>query len=101
MSAPPFTLLHTDRATDVLNELKQPRYSQKRKKVLKALRLLQEQGPAYPGLNVHQYQSVGGPNGEPLWECYVENRTPNAWRIWWCYGPGADSITIVDIGPQP
>lgn len=101
MSAPPFELFFADRAHEVLAELREKRHVRKRKKVAKTLRLLAEQGPSYPGLNCHPYQSVPGPNGATLWECYVENQTPSAWRIWWCYGPDADSLTIIDIGPHP
>lgn len=73
----------------------------KNQKVKKAIRLLRGAGPSYPGLNSHKYQSVTGPGGEGVWESYVENNTPGAWRIWWVYGPAEDSITIVTIGPHP
>jgi hypothetical protein len=56
--------------------------------------------PRHPGLNSHRYQSVQGPGGEPLWESYVENRTPGAWRVFWIYQP-EDSITMISIGPHP
>ncbi len=36
-----------------------------------------------------------------LWESYVENKTPSAWRVWWIYGPADGQITIVTIGPHP
>ena len=38
---------------------------------------------------------------EDIWDSYVENHIPGAWRVFWHYGPGADSITIVTIGPRP
>ena len=101
MSAPPFQLAYTDEARSVLKDLEQPRHSVKRKKVLKTLRLLRDIGPAHPGLNSHKYHSRSGPHGEDLWESYVENRTPGAWRIWWIYGPEDDMITIVTLGPHP
>lgn len=40
-------------------------------------------------------------DGEEVWESYVENKTPGAWRLWWVYGPGADTLTIVIVGPHP
>jgi hypothetical protein len=52
-------------------------------------------------LHPHDYQSIPGPGGVPLWESYVENKTPSAWRIWWIYGPDDGQITIVTIGPRP
>lgn len=78
-----------------------PRDRVKSNKVKKAIRQLREGGPAYPGLNSHRYHSLKGPNGEDVWESYVENRTPGAWRIWWVYGPHPDTITIVTVGPHP
>ena len=101
MSAPPFQLAYTDEARSVLKDLEQPRHSVKRQKVLKTLRLLRDIGPAHPGLNSHKYHSRSGPHGEDLWESYVENRTPGAWRIWWIYGPEDDMITVVTLGPHP
>ena len=75
--------------------------SGKYKKVLRTLARLRDQGPSYPGLNSHKYSSLTGPRGEEVWESYVENHTPSAWRIWWVYGPEADALTIVSVGPHP
>ena len=101
MTAPPFHLLYTDEALKVLDDLAQPLHAVKNKKVIKALRLLRDNGPAHPGLASHKYHSITGPRGEDVWESYVENQTPAAWRMWWIYGPGPDTITIVTIGPHP
>ncbi len=102
MSVPPFALEYTPSALAVLADLAaQAQYRMKARKVVKALRLLEQAGPSYPGLQSHQYQSVRGPGGVPLWESYVENKTPSAWRIWWVYGPGSDTLTIITIGPHP
>lgn len=101
MSAPPFRLDYTAEAQNVIEGLVGRAYAEKRKKVEKALRLLREIGPSHPGLQSHKYHSVTGPNGEDLWESYVENHASSAWRIWWVYGPPADTLTIVTIGPHP
>lgn len=101
MSAPPYVLVYTDEATKVINDLQSPQYVNKLRKVRKALQLLLEQGPRHPGLHSHVYQSIRGPGGVPVWESYVENRTPSAWRIWWIHDPEQDQITIVTIGPHP
>lgn len=101
MTAPPFTLLYTREAEKVIEDLRGAKqHATKLKKVRKALRLLEQAGPRHPGLNSHAYQSVPGPDGATLWESFVENRTPGAWRIWWIYGPEADQITIVTMGPR-
>lgn len=100
MSAPPYVLKYTAEAEKVIEDLQRPQYQAKLKKVRKTLRLLQIPGPSHPGLNSHRYQSVPGPGGAALWESYVENKTPSAWRIWWIYGD-PDEIIIVTIGPHP
>lgn len=57
--------------------------------------------PRHPSLNSHPYETFKGPNDEPIWESYVENNTPSAWRLWWYYGPDRGVITVVEIGPHP
>ena len=42
-----------------------------------------------------------GPGGVTLWDSYVENKTPGAWRIFWIYGPEKERMTIISIGPHP
>jgi hypothetical protein len=102
VSAPPYLLPHTREAEKVLGSLVSTKqYAAKLKKVRKALRTLEQAGRRHPGPHSHQYQSIPGPGGAQLWESYVENRTPSAWRIWWIYGPEADQITIVTVGPHP
>ncbi|MGH8828812.1 MAG: hypothetical protein ACRDVZ_14685 [Jiangellaceae bacterium] len=101
MSAPPFALLYTAEARDVIEALGTPAYAVKLKKIKKTLRILRDLGPSHPGLNSHKYHSINGPDGEEVWESYVENRTPGAWRIWWMYGPKPDTLTIITIGPHP
>ena len=34
-------------------------------------------------------------------EVYVQNRTPSAYRIFWCYGPKKSEMTIIAITPHP
>jgi hypothetical protein len=81
--------------------------SVKHRKVVKCLRKIAE-GPKQSGLNSHKYSSMLGPNGEEVWESYVENKTPAAWRVFWCYGPDEKNgdevlkiITIIAIAPHP
>lgn len=101
MSGPPFQLLYTDEARQVVKDLSKPAHAAKLKKVKETLRLLRDVGPSHPGLNSHKYQSITGANGEEVWESYVENRTPGAWRIWRTDGPQPDTITIITLGPHP
>jgi hypothetical protein len=94
-------LLFTSEAKSVLAALEaSPQYAQKAQKVKRALARI-EQDPKYPGLNSHKYQSMKGIDGRDLWESYVENQTPSAWRIFWEYGAEKDTIVVLTIGPHP
>lgn len=59
--------------------------------------------PKHPGLQTHEYRSLEHPykKGEKVFEAYVQNRTPVAFRIFWCYGPRKDELTIIAITPHP
>jgi hypothetical protein len=74
------------------------------KDVLKAVRKalgLMETNLRHPSLNTHEFTSLKGPNGEKVFEAYVQQRTPAAYRIFWYYGPGRKQITIIAITPHP
>lgn len=94
----PFQLRFTPEASDQLTALEVDR--RRLKKVRHCLARLQE-NPRHPGLRSHKYQSLGTPDGRDVWESYVENRTPGAWRVFWTYGPGPDQITVLSITPHP
>lgn len=70
------------------------------KKVRKCIAYLQA-NPRHPGLETHEYNSMQGEKGERVWEAYVENNTPSAWRVFWHYGPSQGEITIVSITAHP
>ena len=57
--------------------------------------------PAHPGLHSHRYQLFDEIYGQSVWESYVENETPSAWRVWWAFGPDRGQITILMVGPHP
>ena len=73
------------------------------KNLLKVQRTLgpMEANICHPGLQTHEYHGLVGANGEKVWEAYVENNTPGAYRIFWHYGPGDKIITILAITPHP
>ena len=72
------------------------------KQVVKCLTLL-EQNPRHPGLNTHEFTSIEHPyqKGEKVFEAYVQQRTPGAYRLFWCYGPDKGELTIIAITPHP
>lgn len=55
----------------------------------------------HPGLKTHKYNELSGPNQEDVFEAYVENKTPSAFRIFWYYGPQNETITVLSIRPHP
>lgn len=59
--------------------------------------------PRHPGLRTHKYDSLEHPYDPdaPVFEAYPQNRTPSAWRVFWCYGPKKGDITIIAITPHP
>ena len=95
----PFRLLFSLEAKLALDNLEQVDLK-KYQKVLKTLGLM-ETNLRHPSLNTHKYESLTGANGEEVFEAYVENKTPAAFRVFWHYGPTREVITIVAITPHP
>lgn len=95
----PFKLDFAVAASEQLADL-ESRQPKKHKKVLKCLGLL-ETNPKYPGLNSHRYEDYDDVYGEKIWESYVENNTPGAYRVFWHYGLEDGKITVVAITPHP
>ena len=60
-----------------------PRLNEKYKKAVRAIRILREAGPSYPSFCTHQMDELKGPGGVTIWNSYVENKTPQAWRMYW------------------
>ena len=97
----PFILQFSAEAGSQMDDLAGDGAKAKRlKAVNKALALL-EFNPRHPGLRTHKFTSKRGLNGEDVFEAYAENNTPGAYRIFWCYGPGKEVITVLAITPHP
>ena len=94
-----FRIQLTESAEQTLEDLAQSD-PKKHRKVLKTLALM-EANLRHPGLKTHKYDSLTGPNKEEVFEAYVENRTPGAFRIFWYYGSGSGVITVFTITPHP
>ena len=96
-----FTLYWTVEAKEAIRSLeKDPAKEAVLKSVAKALSYLQ-QNPRHPGLNTHKYSALKGVNDEEVFEAYAQNNTPGAYRIFWCYGPGRNALTIIAITAHP
>lgn len=61
------------------------------------------QNPRHPSLHTHEYDSIPNPYDplEKVFEAYAQNKTPGAYRVFWCYGPSKNEITIIAITPHP
>lgn len=100
-----YELRFAARAAETLKELEDgdPNQLAKLRKVRRALARL-EQNPRHPGLASHLYESFPVDRDVKVWDSYVENNTPSAWRIFWRYGPDESEtpvITVLAIGPHP
>jgi len=84
------------------NQLKASKIEGLFKQVYKTINLLKS-NPRHPGLNTHEYDSIENPYNpqEKTFEAYVQNNTPGAYRVFWCYGPEQKQITILSITPHP
>jgi hypothetical protein len=70
------------------------------KAVNKALGLMQT-NLRHSSLNTHKYDAIKSPFGREVFESYAENRTPGAYRIYWCYGPERNELYVIAITPHP
>jgi hypothetical protein len=75
-----------------------------KRNILKAVRKtlgLLETNLRHPSLQTHEFTSLKGPSGEKVFEAYVQQKTPGAYRVFWYSGPERGMITIVAITPHP
>ena len=98
----------TGAAREELKRLaKSPAEAGRYKQALKTIELLGT-NPRHPSLNTHKFRSLAGPDGEEVFEAYVQNRTPGAYRVFFHYGPDRMEkgkrvavVTIIAITPHP
>ncbi len=97
-----FKLIWTKKSWDDYEAIQNSNDSGLKKQVDKALARLST-NLKHPALNSHQFHSLKNPydSSKPVWESYVQNRTPGAYRIFWVYGPETGEITILAITPHP
>ena len=72
------------------------------KQVHKTITLLGE-NPRQRSLQTHAYLSIRNPfnRGEKVFEAYAQQKTPAAYRVFWCYGPERGEILIIAITSHP
>jgi hypothetical protein len=100
-----FTLEADKQLTAIEND---PSLKDAQKQLRKTLRYL-ETNLRSKSLQTHEYQSLSRRYGIKVFEAYVQQKTPGAYRVFWHYGPdeiGKDGkripiITIIAITPHP
>jgi hypothetical protein len=76
------------------------------KKLSKAISFL-ETNPTHNSLNSHEIDELSARyskqigRGTKVWQSHIENNTPAAGRLYWCYGPVRGVITIIGLEPHP
>lgn len=98
-----FSLFFTEEADRALKKLENnSAQAGLLKQVRKSLGYLQ-QNPRHPSLKTHPYSSIDHPfdPAQKVFEAYAQNNTPGAYRVFWCYGPKKNEITIIAITPHP
>jgi hypothetical protein len=96
-----FTIYITDQAKQQLSELKTDQGLNKRYKAVKKVLYLLAENPRHKSLQTHEFTSLKGPKGGKVFEAYAEQATSAAYRIFWCYGPDRDQITILSVTKHP
>ena len=96
-----FHLVFTPAAREALSLLAKDASAAKRLRAVQKTLGLLEGNTRHPSLHTHEYSKLSGPQGQKVFEAYAENKTPAAFRVFWCYGPNAGQITIIAITPHP
>lgn len=65
-----------------------------------ALKKLSED-PTYPSLQTHEIPPLSKRYGMKVWQSYLENKTSDAMRMYWVYGPDQKDITVIGLEPHP
>jgi len=76
------------------------------KKLSKTISFL-ENNPSHNGLCSHDIDKLSERYSKKIgrkikvWQSYLENNTPAAGRLFWCFGPVKGVITIIGLDPHP
>lgn len=96
-----FEINFSELADKQMDELENRPHLEKRLKAVRKTLAYLETNPRHPGLNTHEYTSLTRKLGHKVFEAYVENNTPSAYRVFGYYGPQEYMITILAITPHP
>lgn len=97
-----FELVFSKEAAAQLTALRSSPDLEKRCKAVEKALGLMETNLKHPSLQTHKMVDRAGPNGEPAFIAYAENRTPGAYRINWYYAAARSrTIVVASIIPHP
>lgn len=96
-----FNIIFTSDAKEQFDIISKSRSKHILLKSLKKTLGLMETNLRQPSLQTHVFHNKKSPSGEKIFESYVQNNTPGAYRIFWYYGPEPQVITIFAILPHP
>jgi hypothetical protein len=95
-------------AQDSLGRLAEDPHSAGLLKQVRKVLVLLETNLRHPSLNTHKFKSLQGPHGEEVFEAYVQNQTPGAYRVLFHYGPDLIEagqripvLSVIAITPHP
>jgi hypothetical protein len=92
-------LKFSDEAQLKLKELEKDKSKKGILKQVKKTLGFMETNLKHPSLNTHKFDGISCALGD-VFESYVQNKTPGAYRIFWAYGPGRGEIYILAITPH-
>jgi hypothetical protein len=96
-----FKLNYSDEAKAQFLDLESNKSKVKQyKAVAKTLGLMQT-NLRHPSLHTHKYDAIESPFGAEVFESYAQNKTPGAYRVFWCYGPVRSELYVIAIIPHP
>lgn len=96
----PFDLYFTETAENQIRDIESDASKKGLIKQLKKALCHLSQNTQHPGLNTHTMKNLDSLFGCKVFSSYVQNQTPQAHRILWCYGPKQKQITILAVIPH-
>jgi len=99
MTTKSFELILTDEAKAQIRAIEADRARQGLVKQLKKALMHLSTNPNHPGLNSHPIAQFDKIFRGKVFSSYVQNNTPQAYRILWLYGPKPKQINVVAVIP--
>lgn len=96
-----FKLKYSEEAEGQFLELENSKHKKKQYKAVGKTLGLMQVNLRHPSLHTHKFDDIVSPISGEVFESYAENRTPCAYRVFWCYGPERGYIYIIAITPHP